>query len=229
MILSFKKLSFHLWHHLPHPIPPVHPQTWQFNFINVSCVYSLLSIFLATTSLPELSILGSYLALFPFTLNLAARGISLQYKLCDFSPLLNLLQGLPTYLTFLIFTYLAALGFTCCKEDHWCSLQYAGSFFFFFNFSMRNLVPWPGIELRPPVLVAQSLSLWTTREIPPFLWEKRPRSLQCPPTFCMTWLHLTHCPAVSPHSCCTELPSVPPQSEEQSVSCCMNEVTLEST
>ena len=100
MILSFKKLSFHLWPCLRHPIPPIHPQTWQFNFINASCVYSPLSILLATTHLPDLSILGSYLALFPFILDSAARGISLQYKLYDFSPLLNLIQGLPTYFFF---------------------------------------------------------------------------------------------------------------------------------
>ena len=101
-------------------------------------------------------------------------------------------------------------------------------FFFFFS-GMRNLVPWPEIKLRPPALGVQSLSQWTTEEVPPFLWEKRPRSLRCPPTVYMTWLHLTHCPPLSPHSCCTEPPSVPLWSEEQSVSCCMNEVTLEST
>ena len=55
------------------PIPPIHPQTWQFNFINVSCVYPLLSILLAATSLPELSIPGLYLALFRFILGSAAR------------------------------------------------------------------------------------------------------------------------------------------------------------
>lgn len=95
----FKKLSFGPWHLLLHPVPPVHPQTWQFNFLNVSCTYSLLSILLATNSLPELvvasRILGSYLAIFPPTLHPAARGISLQFKLYDVSPLLNLLQGLP--------------------------------------------------------------------------------------------------------------------------------------
>ena len=31
---------------------------------------------------------------------------------------------------------------------------------------MWDLVPWPGIKPRPPVLGAQSLSHWTTREIP---------------------------------------------------------------
>ena len=35
-----------------------------------------------------------------------------------------------------------------------------------FSCSMRNLVPWPGIEPRPPALGAQSHSHWTTREAP---------------------------------------------------------------
>ena len=30
---------------------------------------------------------------------------------------------------------------------------------------MWNLVPWPGMELRPPALGAQSLSHWTTTEV----------------------------------------------------------------
>ena len=44
-----------------------------------------------------------------------------------------------------IFIFLAALGLSC---------------------SMWDLVPWPGIESRPPALGAQSLSHWTTREVP---------------------------------------------------------------
>ena len=46
---------------------------------------------------------------------------------------------------------LAALGLSCCMQD---------------------LAPCPGIELRPPALGVQSLSHWTTREVPPwsFLW-----------------------------------------------------------
>ena len=31
---------------------------------------------------------------------------------------------------------------------------------------MQHLVPWPGIEPRPPALGAQSLSHWATREVP---------------------------------------------------------------
>ena len=32
--------------------------------------------------------------------------------------------------------------------------------------SMWDLVPWPGIEPRPPTLGAWSLSHWTTMEVP---------------------------------------------------------------
>ena len=42
------------------------------------------------------------------------------------------------------------------------SLQHEGSF----SCGMWNLVPWPGFEPGPPVLGAQSLSHWTTREVP---------------------------------------------------------------
>ena len=54
------------------------------------------------------------------------------------------------------------------------------SFFFFFGCvglpgATWDLVPWSGIEPRPPELRAQSLSHWTTREVPCFsilsLWE----------------------------------------------------------
>ena len=34
---------------------------------------------------------------------------------------------------------------------------------------MWDLVPWPGIELRPPALGAWSLNPWTTREVP--VWQ----------------------------------------------------------
>ena len=32
--------------------------------------------------------------------------------------------------------------------------------------SMRNLIPWPGIEPGPPAFGTRSLSHWTTREVP---------------------------------------------------------------
>ena len=47
--------------------------------------------------------------------------------------------------------------------------------------SMWDLVPWPGIELRPPALGAWSLSHWTTREVPisGFRNQSLPRVLSC--------------------------------------------------
>ena len=35
-----------------------------------------------------------------------------------------------------------------------------------FTYGMWDLVPQPGIELRPPALGVQSLSHWTTTEVP---------------------------------------------------------------
>ena len=52
------------------------------------------------------------------------------------------------FLKKLLFIYLAAPGLTC---------------------GMQDLVPWPGIEPRPPAVGAQSLIHWTTREVPQ-LW-----------------------------------------------------------
>ena len=46
-----------------------------------------------------------------------------------------------------IFIYLAVLGLSC---------------------SMWYLIPWPGMEPKPPALGAQSLSYWTTRKVPDF-------------------------------------------------------------
>ena len=40
-----------------------------------------------------------------------------------------------------------------------------------FSSEMWDLVPWPGIEPRPPALGAQSLSHWTTREVPVFIFR----------------------------------------------------------
>ena len=37
---------------------------------------------------------------------------------------------------------------------------------FDFHCGRWDLVPWPEIEPRPPALGAQSLSCWTTREVP---------------------------------------------------------------
>ena len=38
--------------------------------------------------------------------------------------------------------------------------------------SMWDLVPWPGMEPGPPALGAQSLSHWTTREVPSVAYRK---------------------------------------------------------
>ena len=52
--------------------------------------------------------------------------------------------------------------FVCCT---WSLFRHAGSF----NYSMWELVPWPGIEPVPPALGVQSLSCWTTRKVSPCL------------------------------------------------------------
>ena len=45
----------------------------------------------------------------------------------------------------------------------------------FFSCGLWDLVSWPGLESRPPALGVQSLSHWTTREVPvvfyPFLFS----------------------------------------------------------
>ena len=41
---------------------------------------------------------------------------------------------------------------------------------------MRDLVPRPGMEPRPPALGAQSLSHWTIREVPPLHFFKENKS-----------------------------------------------------
>ena len=58
-----------------------------------------------------------------------------------------------------LFTYLTATGLHCGCRFFSCGMQLLGC-------SMWNLVPWPGIELRPPALRAWSLSHWTTRKVP---------------------------------------------------------------
>ena len=39
-----------------------------------------------------------------------------------------------------------------------------------FSCNKRDLIPWPGIESRPPALGAQSIIHWTSREVPEFFW-----------------------------------------------------------
>ena len=68
---------------------------------------------------------------------------------------------------------------TCGGEEilnskMWDASSYFGEFFFFLMYlaaqglsrGMRDLVPWPGIEPRPPALEAQSLNCWATMEVP---------------------------------------------------------------
>ena len=59
-----------------------------------------------------------------------------------------------------------------CARSH---LQHSGSSIFtgacgIFSWGMWDLVPWPRIELGTPWLGVQSLSLWTTREVPSFIF-----------------------------------------------------------
>ena len=65
------------------------------------------------------------------------------YSLGDHNSLLNFFFLI---LKSFIYFNLAALGLSYC---------------------MRDLAPCPGIEPRPPALGVQSLSHWTTREVPP--------------------------------------------------------------
>ena len=72
------------------------------------------------------------------------------------------------FLKKLLFIYLAALGLSC---------------------GMQGLVPWPRIEPRPLTLGPQSLSLWTTREVPMICfceihWYSDGLSSSCPHGTC---------------------------------------------
>ena len=58
------------------------------------------------------------------------------------------------------FMYFAVLGLSCGMWD----LQSYGMQTF--NCGMWDLIPWPGIKLGPLALRAQSLSSWTSREVP---------------------------------------------------------------
>ena len=47
-------------------------------------------------------------------------------------------------------------------------LVWHSDFFFFFSCGTWDLIPWPGIEPRPPAMGMRSLSHWTIREV--LLW-----------------------------------------------------------
>ena len=74
----------------------------------------------------------------------------------------------PRSLIFFIFTYyLTVPGLRCDTQD----LRYLAYGMFScgkwsLSWSMWDLVPWPGIKPRAPALGVQSLSHWTTREVP---------------------------------------------------------------
>ena len=57
---------------------------------------------------------------------------------------------------------LAAPSLSCGTQYLWLTLWHVGSS----SFGNPDLVPWPGIEPRPPALGAQSVSQWTNREVP---------------------------------------------------------------
>ena len=81
-----------------------------------------------------------------------------------------------SYIVFILFIYLAVPNLSCSPQDLWSSLQHLGSsvaacrIFSWgmktLSFSMWDLVSCPGIKPEPLALGAQSLSHWTTTEIP---------------------------------------------------------------
>ena len=55
----------------------------------------------------------------------------------------------------------SSMGFFVCDRIFSCSMLAL-------SYSLWDQVPWPGIKPRPPALGAQSLTYWTTREVPVF-------------------------------------------------------------
>ena len=49
---------------------------------------------------------------------------------------------------------------------HWVLVQWARSLIF--SHDIWNLVPWPGLETRPPALGTRTVIHWATREVPDF-------------------------------------------------------------
>ena len=73
------------------------------------------------------------------------------------------------YILYIFFIYLAVLGLSCGTQDLQSSLQHVGCLVVACKMAscgMWDLVLWPRIKLRPPALGVQSLSHWTTREVP---------------------------------------------------------------
>ena len=107
-------------------------------------------------------------------------------QILDFLPPSLLVEKMPTprcvqislchversgqlFLFSLIFIYMAVRSLSHGTQDLWSSLQHAGSFRcgrWTLSCGMWDLVPGSEIELRLPALGVQSLSHWTTREVP---------------------------------------------------------------
>ena len=107
-------------------------------------------------------------------------------QILDFLPPFLLVEKMPTprgvqislchmersgrlFLFSLIFIYTAVRSLSHGTQDLWSSLQHAGSFScgrWTLSCGMWDLVPGSEIELRLPALGVQSLSHWTTREVP---------------------------------------------------------------
>ena len=98
-----------------------------------------------------------------FTGVLAAKSLAPAEFLATQSPKVslsypvNLIQFNWFFKKIFIFVYLTVLS--CSTQDLCCCM-------WTLSCSIWDLVPWPGIEPRLPTLGVQSLSHWTTREVP---------------------------------------------------------------
>ena len=111
--------------------------------------------------------------------NLLTRPILLPHIGGHIASTMNTLQdhslSSPSTLFFIFsFIYLYIHSFIWL---HWALVEAC----WIFRCGMWDLVPWPGIEAGTPALEAQSLSHWTTREVPP------------PVLFCWPWATNTPC------------------------------------
>ena len=80
------------------------------------------------------------------------------------------------YLCVCVCVFVAALGLSCISQDLRSLLQHSASLVAacevfscdmqILSCGMWDLVPWPGIKPRTPAMGAESLSHWTTREVP---------------------------------------------------------------
>ena len=109
-------------------------------------------------------------------------------RLTDFSQATQQVRELIFPFAFPIAGWFLPKG-TIVDKESWHVTGLIFIYFCFFNFkkyskisfiylavlslscSMQDLVSWPGIEPGPPVLGAQSLSHWTTREVPGVIFK----------------------------------------------------------